>query len=86
MNKLVAAATLALIGGGMLLASTLPASAAIVCNRQGVCWHAPRPYAYPRGYGIVVHPNSWRWGPGARYVWREHPGRGYWRNGIWISF
>ena len=74
----------ALLGIGALSAST--ASAAIVCNAEGQCWHVRRPYAYAPSYGIVVHPNNWQWGPGEHYAWREHPGRGYWRNGVWVRF
>ena len=78
------------IAGALTLAAGLAAApaanAAIVCNREGVCWHVARPYAYPRAYGIVVHPNRWTWGPGGHYVWREHEGRGYWRNGVWVTF
>ena len=75
-----------LLGGGLLAASAAPASAAIVCNGNGVCWHVKQRYAYAPGYGVVVHPDNWRWGPREHYVWREHPGRGYWRNGVWITF
>jgi len=81
--KLAAAALIA-IGGSIALSST--ASAAIVCNGEGQCWHVHHPYKYAPGYGVVVHPNSWRWGPGEHYVWREHPGRGYWRGGVWVTF
>jgi succinate dehydrogenase/fumarate reductase flavoprotein subunit len=81
--KIAAAAILALGG----LAVTAPtASAAIVCNGAGYCWHVRHPYAYAPGYGVVVHPDGWRWGPGEHYVWREHAGRGYWRDGVWIRF
>ena len=62
------------------------ASAAIVCNGEGVCWHVRHPYAYHPAYGVVVHPNAWRWGPGGHYAWREHAGRGYWRQGVWVPF
>lgn len=82
-TKAVAAA---LFGATAILATAAPASAAIVCNREGVCWHVRHPYAYAPGYGVVVHPNTWAWGPTEHYVWREHEGRGYWRNGVWVTF
>lgn len=82
-QKLAAAAVM---GAGLLALAAGSASAAIVCNAYGACWHVRNPYAYPPEAGIVVHPNGWRWGPGVHYVWREHPGRGYWRNGVWITF
>jgi hypothetical protein len=81
--KLGTAATFVLGLAG--LASTA-ASAAIVCNANGACWHVRRAYAYPPTAGIVVHPNGWRWGPRERFTWREHVGRGYWRNGVWVTF
>jgi len=80
--KLAGAAALGL----GLFAISAPASAEIVCNAEGVCWHVHHPYAYAPAYGVVVHPNTWRWGPSEHYVWREHPGRGYWRNGVWVTF
>jgi hypothetical protein len=60
------------------------ASAAIVCNRAGECWHARGRFVARPEFGVVVHPNNWRWGAREHFTWREHPGRGYWRNGVWI--
>ncbi len=82
-TKLAATVILAL---GAAVVSTTAASAAVVCNADGACWHVRHPYNYAPGYGVVVHPNNWRWGPGDHYTWREHAGRGYWRNGVWIRF
>ncbi len=76
----------ALFAAGALAVSTAPASAEIVCNNEGACWHVHRPYPYHPEWGVVVHPNNWRWGPNEHYAWREHPGRGYWRNGVWVTF
>ena len=81
--KIAAGALLGLTAAAM---SASVASAAIVCNAEGACWHVRRPYAYAPAYGVVVHPDAWRWGPRDRYVWREHPGRGYWRHGAWVAF
>ena len=82
-SKMAAAALLSL---GALTATAATASAAIVCNSEGFCWHVRHPYAYRPEFGIVVHPNSWRWHHGGHYVWREHRGRGYWRHGAWVTF
>lgn len=82
-SKIVAAA---LLGLTAVVASAGTASAAIVCNAEGQCWHVRHPYAYAPGYGVVVHPNGWAWGPGEHYAWREHAGRGYWRGGVWVRF
>jgi hypothetical protein len=78
--------TAAVFGAGILALTAASASAAILCNAAGECWHARHPYAYPAAAGIVIHPDGWVAAPGARVVWREHVGRGYWRNGIWIRF
>jgi len=83
MKKIAIAAAAAAIG---LTAMATGASAAIVCNREGDCWHVKGRYNYRPEFGITVHPNNWRWGVGERWRWREHEGRGYWRNGIWIRF
>ena len=68
------------------LLTVTSASAAIACNREGECWHVKARYAYHPEFGVVIHENNWRWGAGEKYRWREHTGRGYWRNGIWIRF
>ena len=84
-NALKLAATGAL--GVVALAFTISsASAAIACNAAGECWHVKRAWAYPAEAGIVIHPEGWRWGPTEHFTWREHPGRGYWRSGVWIRF
>jgi hypothetical protein len=71
---------------GLMMASS--ASAAIVCNRDGDCWHVKGRYAYRPEFGLVVHPNNWRWGVHDRFRWREpvREERGYWRGGVWIHF
>jgi hypothetical protein len=78
--------TAALLGATVLGFTATAASADIVCNREGDCWHVRHRYHYEPGFGIVVHPDSWCWREGEHYRWREHEGRGYWRNGIWIGF
>lgn len=86
MKKFATAAAALAIGVVSLAASTVGASAAIVCNNEGECWHVKNRYAYKPEFGVVVHPNGWRWGTNEKYVYREHAGRGYWRNGVWIRF
>jgi len=77
----------AIIAAGVALSAT-SASAYIACNGEGACWHVHRHayYNYRPAFGIVVHPDNWRWGRTEHYTWREHRGRGYWRNGAWIGF
>lgn len=86
MTKLGKTLIAGLIGAGALALTATSASAYIVCNNHGTCWHVRDRYAYPAGFGIVVHPDNWRWHRHHYYHWREHRGRGYWRNGVWISF
>ena len=82
-GKMAAAAAL---GISALAVMATSASAAIACNREGVCWHVNRHYVYAPEYGVVIHPNRCRWGPRDRFVFKEHTGRGYWRNGVWVTF
>lgn len=83
---LATAGVAAVIGAGAIVASSVPASAEIVCNRHGDCWHAREHYDYQPRFGVTVHSDDWRWRRHERYRWREHEGRGYWRNGIWLNF
>jgi hypothetical protein len=82
---IVTAATAAIVG---LAATVGAANAAIVCDNNGNCWHVKDKYEYPPTAGIVVHEDDWKWKDEDhdRYRWREHEGRGYWRDGAWITF
>lgn len=82
------AALSAVVAGGMMVAATAPASAAIVCNRAGDCWHTTERYAYRPAFGLTVHADNWKWRArdARRYHWNEHEGRGYWRKGVWVTF
>jgi hypothetical protein len=80
--------TRTLLGASFGLALTATgASAAIVCNEEGDCWHVRDRYEYRPEWGLTVHPDHWRWEEheARRYRWREHEGRGYWRGGRWIE-
>ena len=83
---LATAAVATVMGAGALIAGTAPASAAVACNRAGECWHVRGDYNYRPEFGVVIHPDNWRWREREHYRWREHEGRGYWRNGIWVTF
>ncbi|MFZ1108265.1 MAG: hypothetical protein WAN43_07965 [Rhodomicrobium sp.] len=78
----------AILGAVSILALTAStASAEIVCNRVGECWHV-RDHGWIRSeHGLIVHPDNWRWADHERerYRWREHEGRGYWREGHWVE-
>lgn len=86
MRNFVNAAAAAILCAGTLVLTATSVSASIACNREGECWHVNRHYAYHPEFGIVVHPDGWRWSTDEHFVWHEHTGRGYWRNGVWIRF
>lgn len=74
------------IGFGVLAFSAMSASADIVCNNTGVCWHTHNPYDYPPEARVTVHENELHWGPNEHYIFREHAGRGYWSGDNWIDW
>ena len=73
-------------GLGLLAMSSLSASARIVCNEDGDCWHATTDYDYRPEFKLTVHPDDWKWKEGEKHAWREHEGRGYWHGGVWRDF
>ena len=80
---------LSLIGllGSVPLAFAIDtASAEIVCNEDGDCWHTHESYHYKPEFGLAVHPDDWKWKEGEHHAWREHEGRGYWHGGQWKEF
>ena len=85
---LLHSAAAGILGAAALAIMTGSAAAAIVCNDDGDCWHVRDRYEYPAGIHVTWHDDDWRWRDQDRdrYRWREHEGRGYWRNGVWISF
>ena len=82
-SKLV---VLMLSGFALLALSSLTASARIVCNDDGDCWHVERDYVYPPSVRLSIHPDNWHWKDGEHYAWKEHSGRGYWCGGKWREF
>ena len=86
MKTIAKLASAALLGAAAVAIAATSASAYVVCNREGECWHTKDRYAYRAEYGVVVHPDNWRWRARDHYVFRDHKGRGYWHNGIWITF
>lgn len=62
------------------------ASAEIVCNDDGDCWHVKR-HDYKPELKLHVHPDNWKWRDHehTKYRFREHEGHGYWRGGAWIA-
>jgi hypothetical protein len=75
-----------LVAAGALALTATTASARIVCNTDGDCWHVHSDYGYPPEAGLVVHPDDWHWRNGEHFAWHEHEGRGYWHGGSWREF
>ena len=87
-TALSAAAITMLMGTGALVATTGTASARMVCNSDGDCWHTERTYRYPdRSY--THHNDDWyfhqTWND-QRHYREPHEGRGYYKGGLWIGF
>jgi hypothetical protein len=76
----------ALLGVSALSMVATTASARIVCNEDGDCWHAKADYEYAPTMGLNVHPDNWKWKEGEHHAWREHDGKGYWKGGDWKTF
>ena len=87
-KKTISTAALALLmGAGALVAASAPASARVVCNRDGDCWHTENAPRVP-GIRFESHPDDWyfhqRWDD-RRHYRDYHEGRGYYRGGVWIT-
>jgi hypothetical protein len=74
----------AVTGAAILALSTVAASAYIACSGP-VCWHVKERITYPAESKVIIHEDNWKWGPRDHYEWREHEGRGYWRDGAWVT-
>ena len=75
---------------GALAVFAAPASAYVNCNREGDCWHSDDRARAP-GIRFDSHPDDWyfhrHWDSDREHHWRDyHEGRGYYRNGVWITF
>ena len=78
------AKTLIVVTGALTFAAS-SASAAIVCNDEGDCWHIRGEARYKPELRLHVHPDHWKFAEKDRYRWREHEGHGYWKSGVWIG-
>jgi hypothetical protein len=87
----VSAVVLATVG---VLAVVPAASARVVCNSYGDCWHTDTRYnynKYDRDQHAQYHSDDWyfhqNWnGDSQRHYRDHHDGRGYYKNGIWLTF
>jgi hypothetical protein len=88
-KTLTVSALALLMGGGALVAATTAASARMVCNSSGDCWHTDTNYRYGRDVGATYHNDNWyfhqKW-DGDRHYRDYHDGRGYYKGGVWITF
>jgi hypothetical protein len=85
-NLLTTAALAAIVGAGAMTATTSAADARTVCNNYGDCWHESSRYDYPAPLVVRFHSNRWH-SNNHRYNWRDnHEGRGYYRQGLWVTF
>lgn len=88
-KALSTAAIAALMGAGALMMTAGTASARIICNPDGDCWHTDAPLPNVPGIRFRAYPDDWyfhqTWGPDRH--WHDyHEGRGYWRGGVWVTF
>jgi hypothetical protein len=88
-KTLSATAIAALMGTAVLVATAAPASARIVCNAEGDCWHTDRAPVVP-GIRFNIHPDDWyfhqKWDADKDHHYRDyHEGRGYYKGGVWIQ-
>jgi hypothetical protein len=79
----------ALLSGGAVALSG-GASAAVVCNNAGDCWHTEGRDHYDTSLGVVSHPDDWyfhqHWDASNPNHYRDyHEGRGYYKSGVWIT-
>lgn len=72
-------------GASALALTATTASAEIICNDDGDCWHVREHVEYRPEFRLHVHPDSWNWAEHDHFRWREHAGRGYWRDGVWVD-
>jgi hypothetical protein len=74
-----------LVAASALSLTASAASAEIVCNAEGDCWHVRGKPSYGPDLKLSIHPDNWKWSGSERYRWREHEGHGYWRRGAWVD-
>ena len=87
-KTLLVTAISAVIATGAMMASASPASARIICNAEGDCWHSEARPVVP-GVRFSVHPDDWyfhqHWDGGDRHYRDYHEGRGYYKGGVWVQ-
>ena len=87
-KALSATAIAALLATGALVVTIGTASARIVCNAEGDCWHTDAPPPPVPGIRFNLHPDDWyfhqKWDDTHHY--RDyHEGNGYYKGGVWVQ-
>ncbi len=91
MNKIMCKAALAaMMALGAVAVTSAPASARVVCNANGDCWHTDARVNYGPKIVLQSHPDDWyfhqKWENDQKRHWRDmHEGRGYYMNGVWVA-
>ena len=87
-KTMLTGAAAALFGVMGVAATASSASAYVVCNHDGDCWHTDQRVRVP-GATFDYHPDDWyfhqHWDGGDRHFREYHEGRGYWRSGVWVQ-
>ncbi|MBV9991337.1 MAG: hypothetical protein JOZ72_08580 [Alphaproteobacteria bacterium] len=78
MTNIIGKGALAALAGAAALALTATgASAFVVCNDRGDCWHSTVRYDYPQ-VKVVYYDDNWDW-KAHHYHWHDVSGTyGYW--------
>ena len=74
-----------LVGASVLALTATGASADVVCNDDGDCWHVRGRPDYRPELKLRIYGDDWKWSDRDHYRWREHEGHGYWHQGAWID-
>lgn len=93
---LTAAAVGTLVSLAAVVAGTSAASAHVVCNRAGDCWSTHSRYHYPRNLGVRIYSDRYQREEYRQRHWRNKQrnwrddhherDRGYYRDGLWVTF
>ena len=90
-KTLLAVATSAALGALGMVVAAQPATARMVCNSDGDCWHTDDSHArYSNDVHAQYHPDDWyfhqHWDSDREHHYRDyHDGPGYYRHGAWVS-
>lgn len=75
---------------GAAMAIGVAASADVVCNSDGDCWHVAKRYTtYPSSLGVTFYPDTWREEHmhDTHYHWYDRDDdHGYYIRGQWHAF